>query len=250
MIKVMFYDVGGVFHVPSYDAQMKADYGLRLDAFLKKNGIDLGLTPQQTEQLVAKGATDYKHWGEESGIELRSLRIWKDFIFKDYDISEETLAPIAVQLSDMHNARRHRTVRPHLLETVERVHALGFRQGVISNVISENFIPGCVKEYGLAPYMECIVQSSTEGVRKPNPELFLRAVRAMGVQPEECAYLGDTISRDIIGASGAGMRPIIQIINPTTAGQDAKFKAADYRPDFLITDLLEVPGILEANRDQ
>ena len=171
-----------------------------------------------------------------------------DFVFRDFDIPEEQLAPIAVALSDMHNARRHRNVRGHLLETVQRVDALGIRQGIISNVISENFIPAVVEEYGLTKYMECIVQSSVEGIRKPSPKLFAAAVEYMGVEARECAYIGDTISRDIIGAVRAGMGMIIQIINPTTASRDSQYEKTAFAPDFLITDMLEIPDILQANR--
>jgi putative hydrolase of the HAD superfamily len=247
MLKAMFYDVGGVFHVPVYDEAMKADYAARVHSFLLSHGIDTGLSPAETERLIAKGTAAYKRAGEQSGVELPSLRIWKDFVFKDYNIPEETLAPIAVTLSDMHNARRKRQVRPHLLEMVQGVQALGLRQGVISNVISEHFIPDCVEEYGLAPYMECIVQSSIEGVRKPRAALFTRAADKLGVKPEECAYLGDTISRDIIGAKNAGMKLMIQIINPNGTKQDADFDPNAYRPDFVITDPLEVPEILKAH---
>ncbi|MDD6467728.1 MAG: HAD family hydrolase [Erysipelotrichaceae bacterium] len=46
------------------------------------------------------------------------------------------------------------------------------------------------------------------GIHKPDKRIFLKVCEDMGVQPEECVYVGDNPRCDIEGAIGAKMKPI------------------------------------------
>ncbi len=59
----------------------------------------------------------------------------------------------------------------------------------------------------LRPYFNAVVAAS-EPWRKPHPEAFRRACRALGVAPAEAAYVGDSIANDVEGALGAGLIPV------------------------------------------
>jgi putative hydrolase of the HAD superfamily len=50
------------------------------------------------------------------------------------------------------------------------------------------------------------VDSALEGVRKPDPEIFRRALARMGVSAERAIYAGDIPSVDVDGAHAAGMQ--------------------------------------------
>jgi putative hydrolase of the HAD superfamily len=39
--------------------------------------------------------------------------------------------------------------------------------------------------------VDCVVQSSMEGIRKPEPEFYERACARLGVEPAECVFLDD-----------------------------------------------------------
>ena len=57
---------------------------------------------------------------------------------------------------------------------------------------------------------DAIVYSDELGreFRKPKPEPFLRAAMQLGVEAEDCFYVGDRPEKDTAGALAAGMRPV------------------------------------------
>ena len=61
---------------------------------------------------------------------------------------------------------------------------------------------------GLADKFELIVASCDYGIRKPSPELFHVALRALDVAPGRAWYCGDSLRNDVEGATAAGMVPI------------------------------------------
>ena len=94
--------------------------------------------------------------------------------------------------------------------------------------------------------MACVILSSTERVRKPAAVIFERAAAACGVPCGEMAYVGDTLSRDVLGCRNAGVALSIQIRNPDMAHRDAAFVNTGLAPDALIEDLAEIPGIVQS----
>ena len=64
----------------------------------------------------------------------------------------------------------------------------------------------------------------------------------MNLSPAECAYVGDTISRDVSGARRSGYGLAIQIKSFLTDKAD---KETDIEaPDAVIHDLIEVVGLV------
>jgi putative hydrolase of the HAD superfamily len=89
-----------------------------------------------------------------------------------------------------------------------------------------------------------VVLSSIVGVRKPAAEIFYAAAEQLRLRPADCAYIGDRISRDVIGAQNAGLGVMIQIRYPESERKDAAL-AERYKPDFKIDDLSEIVPIIE-----
>lgn len=64
-----------------------------------------------------------------------------------------------------------------------------------------------LRDTGLAPRLDAVLTSAEEGVAKPDPELFARALaRAGGVEPVAALHVGDSVEHDVDGARAAGMR--------------------------------------------
>ena len=80
----------------------------------------------------------------------------------------------------------------------------GVRLGVISNGFTEDVVPW--PESALAPAFHCTVFSCEEGVAKPDPEIYLRAVSRLGTRPENTVYIGDGGDNELAGAEAAGLR--------------------------------------------
>ncbi len=58
---------------------------------------------------------------------------------------------------------------------------------------------------GLEPYFETLTVSEEVGVKKPNPEIFLYALRKASAKAEESLMIGDEMAVDIDGARAAGI---------------------------------------------
>jgi putative hydrolase of the HAD superfamily len=93
------------------------------------------------------------------------------------------------------------------------LHARGYRLGVVSN--ADGRVRGLLADVGLAGFFDVVVDSAEAGVEKPDPRIFLAATGALGLEPEDCAYVGDIYEIDVLGARAAGLRAIL--IGPGTA---------------------------------
>lgn len=57
----------------------------------------------------------------------------------------------------------------------------------------------------LSTQFDAVSFSCVTGHRKPEPESYLTAIRQLGVEPEECLYVGDGGSQELTGAADLGM---------------------------------------------
>ena len=61
---------------------------------------------------------------------------------------------------------------------------------------------------GIAERIDFAVFSSEIGKRKPHPEIFERALEALGVSPEEAMFVGDRLYEDVRGAGELGITTV------------------------------------------
>jgi putative hydrolase of the HAD superfamily len=65
-----------------------------------------------------------------------------------------------------------------------------------------------LRRHGLhTDLFECVVIADP-AVRKPDPRAFDPLVAALELAPDRIAYVGDSISADVAGATAAGLRPV------------------------------------------
>ena len=81
--------------------------------------------------------------------------------------------------------------------------AAGIPWGIVTNKATRFTVP-IVAGLGLARRAVVVVCGDTTPHSKPHPEPLLRAARAMGLEPESVAYVGDDL-RDAQAARAAGM---------------------------------------------
>lgn len=245
MIDVVLFDIGGTLHTVTNNEGLRTAFAKRLRERLADYGIFIQGEDHEIGRMLHENAEEYKHYSERILGELPQSRIWNEFYLKNYHIGEERLAPIAEELSFLYDYERVKNMRrPHVAETMEALHQMGKRLGIISNIISTSFVPHILREYGIAQYMECVILSSEAGVRKPNHEIFQLALDQLCVQAENVAYVGDTLSRDVLGARNANLGLMILIDNPAIAHRDKGLHGTGIEPDVRITDLAEIPAIL------
>jgi len=63
-----------------------------------------------------------------------------------------------------------------------------------------------VRYFGFYDLFETVIFSSDFGNKKPNPKIFLKATKQLGLQPEEILCIGDNFENDITPAKKLGMK--------------------------------------------
>jgi putative hydrolase of the HAD superfamily len=93
---------------------------------------------------------------------------------------------------------------PGAAETLTRLREMGMAIGVGTNMTA-NWQYAKLKRLGLMAYVDYIVTSEEAGVEKPAPGLFMLCAEKAGCSPGECAFVGDSLPSDALGARDAGM---------------------------------------------
>ncbi|MBU8934437.1 MAG: HAD family hydrolase [candidate division Zixibacteria bacterium] len=98
------------------------------------------------------------------------------------------------------------------IETLEKIRGTIPVVGLISNTIfPEQTHHGELERFGITPFLDFTLFSSTFGKRKPHEDIFIKAANLAGLAPAECVYVGDRYVEDIEGPSGVGMSAILKI---------------------------------------
>lgn len=108
------------------------------------------------------------------------------------------------------------------------------RLGVVSNSQSEASVRRVLDRVGVIGYFERVVSSGTEGVSKPDPAIFRRALERLGLEPAAALYVGNLEHTDAIAAHRAGLHSVWLHREGTGI--------SDGTPE--ITSLLEVPLVV------
>jgi len=123
---------------------------------------------------------------------------------------------------------------PGLEQMLDTLQAQNRRLGIITNGPSP-FQEQKIEAMGIADYFSVILVSAAEGVRKPDAEIFRRAVTRLDVEPHEAIFVGDNPTADIAGAQAFGMQTIWRRVDhwPCTSA------------DAVVEDLARLPAIVQ-----
>jgi len=90
---------------------------------------------------------------------------------------------------------------------------------------------------GLDEYFDAVVVSAEFGVGKPDPSIFAHALSLLGSDPEQAVMIGDSLHRDVDGATAAGLKSV-------WVNRSGQPRPAD-RPDRVeVTTLSDLPAAL------
>ncbi|MET9296950.1 HAD family hydrolase [Streptomyces sp. NPDC003077] len=117
------------------------------------------------------------------------------------------------------------------------------RQGVLSNA-SCRIQEQKLRALGIRDHFQTVLCADTLGHAKPAPEAFHAACDALGLPPEQVAYVGDHREMDGIGARDAGLRSI-WIDRRGPAGTEREGRAAP-RGVSRLGSLADLPELLRS----
>jgi putative hydrolase of the HAD superfamily len=101
----------------------------------------------------------------------------------------------------------HCNAFPDTLGTLTYLRARGFRLGIVTNG-AVHLQEGVIQRLGLSGFMDAVLISEREGVRKPEREIFERGLRALELRAEEAWFVGDHPEADVWGAGRAGLTAV------------------------------------------
>jgi putative hydrolase of the HAD superfamily len=155
-----------------------------------------------------------------------------------FDLPDDVLDHlVALDHSAYSNSIR---VESDVVEVLSALREDGYRMGLVSNVsLLPTLMRADLEALGLTRFLDATVFSSEIGVRKPDPRIFIEALRRLGTAADETVFVGDRIYDDVSGAQAQGMRAILT----------RQFRREDdgpAQPDAVIDHLRELPAALAA----
>lgn len=105
------------------------------------------------------------------------------------------------------NCARHARPFEGMADLLDALRSRAKRLAIVTNGESA-FQRAHIDALGLTPWMDAVLVSDEEGLRKPDTEIFLRAAARLGVAPDRCLFVGDNPAADVLGAAAVGMRTV------------------------------------------
>ncbi|MFF2450287.1 HAD family hydrolase [Neobacillus sp. NPDC058068] len=162
--------------------------------------------------------------------------VWKDKVYQQL-ITEFYINGITWErlLHDyLLEYKNHCVLFPNLISMLEALKAKSILLGIITNGRGQFQFDNIVA-LGIEKYFETILISEWEGMKKPNHEIYEKALMQLNVLANESVYVGDHPENDIKAARKVGMKSIWK--------KDIYWN--DVEADFIIEDLSEIPIIIQ-----
>ena len=121
--------------------------------------------------------------------------------------------------------RADTVLRPEAASVLAELQSRGLRTGLVSDCWYE--LPAFLPYLPVAPLLDTCVYSVHIGHCKPHPAMYLAACARLGIEPDECLYVGDGGSRELSGAAATGMTAV-QLTAPDLGGHLAFHTEVDW----------------------
>ena len=125
---------------------------------------------------------------------------------------------------------------PHIVETLEEIHAMNIPMGVCTNK-PEAFTRQILEGLGLAKYFSSVVGGDSTSTRKPDPQPVLACLRGLVSEPASSVMIGDSV-HDVHAAHAAGVT-----IGVVPWGYRSA-PVEELGADFVLHDLSVLPGLI------
>ncbi|MCL4819212.1 MAG: HAD-IA family hydrolase [Vicinamibacteria bacterium] len=195
-LETLFIDAGGVLVFPNW---------ARVSAALAARGIDLSPVALAAADHHARRELDAPAAVAGTNDAQRGW-LYFNLVLKHagQPLTEATDAALA-ELKAYHAEHNlWELVADGAPEALRRLRARGLKLVVVSNANGK--LRSLMDRLGLAPLVDVMLDSHEEGVEKPDPRLFARALERSGARAESTLHVGDLYHVDVVGARRAGLR--------------------------------------------
>ncbi|MGP4108550.1 HAD family hydrolase [Virgibacillus sp. L01] len=161
--------------------------------------------------------------------------VWKDAVYQqlvdDFNITGITWEDL---LQDYISQFKNSCVPfPNLINMLEKLRNSNLVLGMVTNGKGQ-FQMDNIRSLGIEDYFETILISEWEGMKKPDPQIFNKALDKLNVSSTEAMFIGDHPEKDVKAAQNAGMKGVWK--------RDGK--GSDIEADLKVDDLKEIPLII------
>lgn len=205
--KSILFDAGYTLfeaHPPSQEVYCK---------FCKQEGIDI--SPEEMlevmnrvwyENFLPLNAEDSQNFETDDEDDKKR---WNEFcheVFREVGFKDD-VDPLVDEVYQFYASAKAWRLYPEVKEVIATLKQRGLFLGIVSNWNSS--LPQICSELGVSPYLDLIMASALEGVRKPGTLIFEKALHKSNSPPEQTVYIGDTYEIDVLGAQSAGIDAIL-----------------------------------------
>lgn len=140
-----------------------------------------------------------------------------------------------------HAKERGMHALPDVRALLDQLRTAGVRLGVVTAGLQVKQAEKLIRT-GLLGYLDpqAIFFSDQMGVSKPNPKIYAKACRALGVPPTRVLYIGDRPSHDVVPARHVGLKTCLY----RGAGGKYAEEVSPEPPDHDVRDLRDLLPIL------
>lgn len=97
-------------------------------------------------------------------------------------------------------------VDPDVFQLLSNLKTMGLKLAIVSNCSSEEV--KVIKQSKIYEYFDQVILSYEVGLQKPDISIYKKAADLLGIALEECVFVGDGGSNELVGARDAGMKAI------------------------------------------
>jgi len=211
MTEAVLFDFGGTLF----------DYNPTNYSILADVAREFGLTIENSDPLLSRAfqlQEEYIHSlmieRNEFSMDWMTSHDWRrcdEILLKTLNIKSQLALEMLVKKFQA-RGMFHYKIFPDTYSTLKSLKDSGIKLGVVSNLPAK-YVPDrykMLKQYNLVQFFSSIVLSGERGVSKPNPEIFLIALKELGVSlPDQVYHIGDSYIFDVIGAKNSSIIPIL-----------------------------------------
>lgn len=162
--------------------------------------------------------------------------VWKDKVYQEL-VAEFEITGLTWEdlLQDYISQFQNSCVAfPSLISMLGELKNSKLLLGIITNGKGQ-FQMDNIRALGIERYFDIILISEWERMKKPEPQIFKKALEEIDVLPNESIFIGDHPENDVMAARSVGMIGVWK--------KDYQWK--NVNADFIVEDLREVPSIVK-----
>lgn len=204
-IKAVLFDLGGTLEDLSSTKEEQRSAIEYIQTVLQLRSKAFCIPKEEFFERLMAGYKFYKGYVAGAGIEKSPEDIWSDYYLASFPGERETIRRMSDHLTELWETHFYvRSAKKEAAQMCRDLKEQGCLLGIITNTTSRSAPYLLVEKYGIMQYFDVLLCSAGECVRKPKPDMFLTGADFLGVRPDECAYIGDQVRKDMLGAFDAG----------------------------------------------